>query len=78
MAVSVAGRFFGHAYFHLSRDGGGRVFEVEGGAGAIDGCCTTTRGQPKRERDGVGGRRRGATAGLYLNTVYLRDCELQI
>lgn len=37
MAMSVAGRFFGHAYFRLSRDGEGGFFEVEGGAGAIDG-----------------------------------------
>lgn len=46
--------FFGHAYFHLSRgERGAGVFEVEEGAGAIDGCCTAIRGQPKRERDGV-------------------------
>lgn len=38
------------------------------------------RGQPKRERenDGVGGRRRGEAAGLYPNTVNLRDLALHI
>lgn len=89
MAVSVAGRFFSAVLISifLMGVGWGGVFEVEGGAGVgggggvIDGCCTATRGQPKRERDGVGGRRKsggGGTAGLYLNTANLRDWKLQM
>lgn len=69
MMVSVAGRFFGHAYFHLPHEGvgrGGGVFELEEGAGAIDGCCTASGGQPKRERE------MEWEAGLYLNSEFKR------